>query len=416
MARSSRSGVLGSPTVDAPHVDSEVGALRTVVLHRPGPELERLTPRNADRLLFDGIPWVERAQVEHDAFADLLRAHGVRVLLLGGRARRGAREPGRARGRDRRRRRRARAGHASSARRCAPSCTGSTTPRWPTALIGGRLVRRAGCDGTLTGARHGARRTTSPSTRCPTSCSPATRRSGSARASWRRRWGCRRAGGRPRWSRSPSATTRSSASSPRPRPATRPRSRAATCCCSRPGCWRSGSASARAPPAPSRSRGRCSPTASPTPCSRSRSPSAGRRCTSTRWRRWSTPTRWSSTRACSTGSRRGRCARTGTDHLDIRGPRAVPARPRRAPWAIDELRAVDTGLESVAAEREQWDDGNNTLALAPGRVVAYERNTTTNARLEAAGIEVLTIAGFELGSGRGGPRCLSCPWERAPVE
>jgi arginine deiminase len=82
---------------------------------------------------------------------------------------------------------------------------------------------------------------------------------------------------------------------------------------------------------------------------------------------------------------------------------------------IDELRAVDTGVESVAAEREQWDDGNNTLALAPGRVVAYERNVTTNARLADAGIEVLTIAGFELGSGRGGPRCLSCPWERAPL-
>ena len=63
---------------------------------------------------------------------------------------------------------------------------------------------------------------------------------------------------------------------------------------------------------------------------------------------------------------------------------------------IDELRAVDTGAGSVAAEREQWDDGNNTLALAPGTVVAYERNTTTNAHLAAAGIEVLTIAGFEL--------------------
>ena len=64
-------------------VDSEVGPLRTVLLHRPGPELKRLTPRNADQLLFDGIPWVDRAQAEHDAFAALLAGRGVEVLLLG---------------------------------------------------------------------------------------------------------------------------------------------------------------------------------------------------------------------------------------------------------------------------------------------------------------------------------------------
>jgi arginine deiminase len=63
-------------------VDSEVGALRTVILHRPGAELTRLTPRNNDGLLFDGLPWVARAQDEHDAFAALLRSRGVEVLLL----------------------------------------------------------------------------------------------------------------------------------------------------------------------------------------------------------------------------------------------------------------------------------------------------------------------------------------------
>jgi arginine deiminase len=82
---------------------------------------------------------------------------------------------------------------------------------------------------------------------------------------------------------------------------------------------------------------------------------------------------------------------------------------------IDVLRVIDTGLDPVTAEREQWDDGNNTLAIAPRLAVAYERNVKTNARLEAAGIEVVLIPGSELGSGRGGPRCMSCPIRRDPL-
>jgi arginine deiminase len=83
--------------------------------------------------------------------------------------------------------------------------------------------------------------------------------------------------------------------------------------------------------------------------------------------------------------------------------------------SIDTLHQIDTGLDPVTAEREQWDDGNNTLAISPRVAVAYERNIETNSRLEEAGIEVVAISGSELGSGRGGPRCMSCPVSRDPL-
>ena len=82
---------------------------------------------------------------------------------------------------------------------------------------------------------------------------------------------------------------------------------------------------------------------------------------------------------------------------------------------ISQLKIIDTGLDPLSAPGRQWDDAGNALALGSRVAVCYERNAETNARLEEAGIEVIRVPGSELGSLRGGPRCMSCPVTRDPA-
>ncbi|WP_059017032.1 arginine deiminase [Mycobacterium sp. M26] len=394
--------------------NSEVGTLRVVILHRPGAELQRLTPHNNDKLLFDGLPWVARAQEEHDAFADLLRSRGVEVLLMSdllteALASGAARMQGIAAAVDSRR-----LGHplaqelSAYLRGLAPAdlahvlTAGMTFTELPSsAKADTSLVRRMHHGGdfvieplpNLLFTRDSSF-WIGPRVAITSLALPARIRETSLTdmiyAHHPRFLGVRRA------YESHTAPVEGG-----------------DVLLLAPGVVAVG-VGERTTPAGAEALARSlfdddlAHTVLAVPIAQERAQMhLDTVCTMVDVDAVVMYPAIQDSLSAFTITRTS----TGVKIHD-EAPFVTAAAEA---MGIDRLRVIDTGLDPVTAEREQWDDGNNTLALAPGVVVAYERNAETNARLADSGIEVLPIAASELGTGRGGPRCMSCPVARDPL-
>ena len=393
----------------AHYVDSEVGRLATVMLHRPGPELARLTPRNNDSLLFDGIPWVGRAQEEHDAFAAALRDHGVEVLYLGQLLAEtlneaAAREELIASVLDDRR-----LGDALRDR-VAEYLADQDPQRLADVLQAGLAHEemKPGPGGLVYRMmdRHEFVIDPLPNLLFTRDSSV--------------------------WVRDHVAVT--SLAMP-----ARARETTLTHAIYRYHPRFAGTPLLFSPDLEHVEGGdvlMLAPGVLAVGVGERTTPAGAERLA----RRVFTAGLAHTILAVPIAQERATmhldtvCTMVDVDAVVMypniantlqawtvtAGPDSEPAVQEPRPFlqaaaeamGIDRLRVIDTGLDPVTAEREQWDDGNNTLAIAPRLCVAYERNIETNAQLERAGIEVVRISGSELGSGRGGPRCMSCPISR----
>jgi len=399
----------------AHYVDSEVSRLATVMLHRPGAELARLTPRNNDSLLFDGIPWVSRAQEEHDRFAEALRERGVEVLYLGELLEETLEVP---------------------AARSTLTESVLDGPR-----LGDTLRERVAAHLADLGPRELAR--VLMAGLAHEEVKPGAGRPGGLvyqlmdrhdfvidplpnllftrdSSVWIRGQVAVTSLAMPARNRETTLTQAIYAHHPR---------FAGTTLLYEPGLEHveGGDVLLLAPNVLAIGVGERT-----TPAGAER---LARRVFAAGLAHTILAVPIAQERAtmhldtvCTmvdvdavvmypniADTLRAYPVTAGYDGDPVVGPSRPFLDAAAEAMGIDRLRIIDTGLDPVTAEREQWDDGNNTLAIAPRLCVAYERNVETNAQLERAGIEVIAISGSELGSGRGGPRCMSCPIERVPL-